>query len=118
MISFAQQQKEGTQLSIDKSFFFSFSYLIFFDKSDESRTFNLDRLSGAVVQSDDKMKKIRFTQVAGRLLFKMGATDSKPLREKKKMVNKQTIINTHTHAHNQGNAEQVLSIKRLLLFNF
>ena len=66
------------------TFFFSFSYLIFFDKSDESRTFNLDRLSGAVVQSDDKMEKIRFTQVAGRLLFKMGATDSKPLREKKK----------------------------------
>lgn len=47
------------------------TYLIFFNESNESSPFDLNRLSGAVVERHDEVKEIALAQVRGRLLFEV-----------------------------------------------
>jgi len=63
-------QESSYIISIDKT------NLVFLDESDESRTFDLNGLSRPVVECDDKVKKVGFTQVAWWLFFEMCSTNS------------------------------------------
>lgn len=44
---------------------------ILLDEVDKLGALDLDRLSGAIVQSDDEVKEVAFAQVVGRLLLKV-----------------------------------------------
>lgn len=69
--------------------------LIFLDESNKSWSFNLNWLPCAVVKGNDEMKEIRFAQVAGRLLLKMGPTYTQSnSREKKKKFNCHKVLAT------------------------
>jgi len=64
------------------------SYLIFFDKSDESGSFDLHGLAGTVVNGDDKVKEVGFAQVTRRLLLEVSSAHTQPApnRETNKII--------------------------------
>lgn len=52
------------------------SYLVFFYEPNEGGPFNLDRLSGPVVEGDDKMEEVRFPEIARRLFLEMRSSNT------------------------------------------
>ena len=74
-------------------------YLVFLDETDESWTFNLDGLSGSVIQGDDEMEEIRLAKIAGRLLLEMGPTNTQPVDDydKKKSLKLIALYGYSTH---------------------
>ena len=51
--------------------------LVFLDETDEGRPLDLDRLTGSIVESDDKVEKVGLSQVGGRLLLEMGSAHAR-----------------------------------------
>ncbi len=61
----------------------NFCHLIFFDKRDESSSFDFHRLSGSVVEGDDEVEEVGLAQVRRGLLLEVGTTDARSNTETK-----------------------------------
>lgn len=58
---------------------------VLLDEANEGGALDLDGLPGAIVERNHKMKEIRFAQIAGRLLLKVGAANAKTAIRRRKM---------------------------------
>lgn len=66
-------------------------YLILFDESNEGSPFNLDRLTGSIVQCNDEMEEIGFPKITWWLFFEMCSTHSGPATHTQQYYNKLTF---------------------------
>lgn len=63
---------------------------VLLDEADEGRSLYLDGLPGAIVERNHKVKEIRFAQIAGRLLLKVGASNAQAAIRSRKKVSLKT----------------------------
>lgn len=60
--------------------------LILFNKSNKRRSFDFNRLSCPIIQSDNEMKEVGFAKVAGWLLFEVSSTDANAAKKRENML--------------------------------
>lgn len=60
-------------------------YLILFNESNEGGALDFDGLTGSVVEGNNKMEKIWFSQIARWLFFEIGTTDAQAEMKKEKL---------------------------------
>lgn len=62
------------------------THLILFNKSDECCSFNFNWLTRSVIQCDNEMKEIRFSQITRWLFFEICSTYSEAERKKYSLI--------------------------------
>ena len=79
-----------------------FNYLIFLDKTHKSRSFDFDGLARTIVQGDDEVEEIGFTQIRRRLLLEVSSSYTQPAGKKKKIAQSRDVGHSMQMTFGQG----------------